>query len=238
MGVSIMQTKILLCLFFVIYKPLRSCHSEDPLPTPWPEQFHAKILQTWNGKLSIIDLWYDWPNGRNFNIIQQQLSQKIWDLEWTNGTSYYYDLEAKTCYSLTFPVGILSPDWLRVGAFYLGPRKMDGFYCNVWTKADFITYYEHFYTRRPVAWLFHTTGQFLHVLTFEEGAVLPDMVWQAPSYCFQDSASTTEDLGRAAPFTFRPEHEMPRDMIRGNTYVNDMIIEPLSSNSLHHVQSS
>lgn len=63
-----MHVKTLWCPCFVLYLPLISCQSEDPSPTPWPGQFHTKILQTLNEKLSIVHLWYDLPN---FNIIQQ-----------------------------------------------------------------------------------------------------------------------------------------------------------------------
>lgn len=42
-----------------------------------------------------------------------------------------------------FPVGILPPTWLR-GAQYLGTETVDGaFECHVWTKANFIVYYEN-----------------------------------------------------------------------------------------------
>ncbi|KAI7985336.1 Uncharacterized protein LOK49_LG14G01345 [Camellia lanceoleosa] len=47
-----------------------------------------------SGTLQKTDLWYDWPNGRNFNIIQNQLGNKVtYDLEWNNGTSYVYTLD-------------------------------------------------------------------------------------------------------------------------------------------------
>jgi len=50
-----------------------------------------------------------------------------------------------------FPVGILSPSWLR-GAQYLGSEAVDGaFQCHVWTKADFIVYYENIKVRRQDA---------------------------------------------------------------------------------------
>jgi hypothetical protein len=50
----------------------------------------------------------------------------------------------------------LRPDWLAPGAAYLGRATADGFDCHVWTKADFITYYEDAATRRPVKWVFYT----------------------------------------------------------------------------------
>ncbi|KAL0464029.1 UNVERIFIED_CONTAM: hypothetical protein Slati_0290500 [Sesamum latifolium] len=135
------------------------------------------------GLLQVVDLWYDWPNGRNF-IIQHQLGKKLYDLEWDNGTSYYYTLDAnKECKIRHFPVGILKPNWLD-GAKYLGQVYRDGFLCNVWEKVDFIWYYEDVATKRPVSWAFFS-GMIGHVMTFEVGQVLDDPNWQAPVYCFE-----------------------------------------------------
>lgn len=128
----------------------------SPAPAPWPLQFHALLYSNYSGALSIIDLWYDWPHGRNFNIIQKQQGELLYDLEWDNGTSFYYTLDAsRRCRTTRFPVGILRPNWLG-GAGYLGQAAVDGFLCNVWEKADFITYYEDVATRRPVRWVFYT----------------------------------------------------------------------------------
>ncbi|CAN4088668.1 unnamed protein product [Withania somnifera] len=161
--------------------------SGEPIPSPWPEQFHSILFMN-NSKdnLQIVDLWYDWPNGRNFNIIQNQLGKLLYDLEWDNHTSFYYTLDAnKECRVREFPVGILRPDWLE-DSNYLGQRYMDGFLCNVWEKVDFITYYEDVVTKQPVYWAFYT-GMIAHVMTFEVGKVLEDPNWQAPVYCFNEA---------------------------------------------------
>lgn len=138
----------------------------------------------YSGALSMIDLWYDWPNGRNFNIIQDQLGgPPLYDLEWNNGTSFFYTLSSPlSCRSAQLDVGILRPNWLS-GATYLGQEYVDGFLCNAWTKVDFIWYYEDVATKRPVRWVFYT-GRAAHVMTFEVGAALEDAKWQAPVYCF------------------------------------------------------
>lgn len=181
--ISLMRVSAIICLFTFSHQ------AEDPSPKTWPEQFNAQLFQHKGGKsLSVTDLWYDWPNGRNFNIIQHQLSYKLYDLEWNNGTSYYFNLGAKTCKTLLFEVGILRPDWL-VHSHYLGEGELNGFTCNVWEKEDFITYYEDKETQRPVGWLFKTTGTFIHVITFKVGAVLSEANWQAPSYCFTSAAN-------------------------------------------------
>ncbi|KAK3021109.1 hypothetical protein RJ639_045493 [Escallonia herrerae] len=175
-----------ICLFSVV----RPSSAADPTPTPWPHQFHSILFMNYSGSLQLIDLWYDWPNGRNFNIIQDQLGNKIlYDLEWTNGTSFFYTLPesspAEECRTANVGVGILRPNWLD-GAHYQGQRHVDGFLCNVWDKADFITYYEDVVTKRPVHWVFYT-GRAAHVMTFEVGAALEDAKWQAPVYCFDKS---------------------------------------------------
>ncbi|CAA0383471.1 unnamed protein product [Arabidopsis thaliana] len=158
---------------------------KEPVPAVWPEQFHALMLMNKSGSLEIVDLWYDWVNGRNFNIIQKQLGKLTYDLEWNNGTSFYYTLDAsKTCRTVHFEVGILRPNWLD-GAKYMGQRHVNGFLCNVWEKVEFLWYYEDVVTKRPVQWIFYT-GREAHVMTFEVGAVLEDEKWQAPVYCFHN----------------------------------------------------
>lgn len=136
---------------------------KDPIPAPWPEQFHSILfMNDSKGSLQKVDLWYDWPRGRNFNIIQYQLGKLLYDLEWDNGTSYIYTLDSnRECKVLHFPVGILRPNWLD-GATYLGQKYMDGFLCNVWEKVDFIWYYEDVVSKRPVYWAFYT-GMYKHL---------------------------------------------------------------------------
>ncbi|XP_030482007.1 uncharacterized protein At4g14100-like [Cannabis sativa] len=169
-----------------------NCSSETeseilPTPTPWPHQFHSILMMNYTGTLQIIDLWYDWSNGRNYNIIQHQLGNVLYDLEWNNGTSFFfYDDQQEKCRSTQLEVGILRPNWLD-GANYLGQRHVDGFLCNVWEKVEFIWYYEDVVSKRPVHWEFYT-GRNAHVMTFEVGAVLEDSKWQAPPDCFQSES--------------------------------------------------
>ncbi|CAA6667822.1 unnamed protein product [Spirodela intermedia] len=99
---------------------------------------HTNFTDT--GKLVIDDLWYDLG---------------LYDLEWDNGTSFYYTLGlGGTCRLATFPVGILRPDFLS-DASYLGRVSTDGFLCNLWQKLDFIWYYEDVATKRPIRWDFY-----------------------------------------------------------------------------------
>ncbi|XP_015694543.2 uncharacterized protein At4g14100-like [Oryza brachyantha] len=167
----------------------------SPSPTPWPEQFHAVLFTNMTGSggggglLQMTDLYYDWPGGRNLNLVTRQLSgDPIYDVEWTNGTSYYFN--STSCRTMLFPVGILPPDWLAAGAVYLGRDTVDGFNCHVWTKVGFIWYYEDVLTHRPVRWNFYT-GMQQHVMSFEVGGVLEDSKWQAPGRCFNDQEAAT-----------------------------------------------
>ncbi|KAL6313336.1 hypothetical protein AAG906_004171 [Vitis piasezkii] len=185
---SIVFVFLILCVWFSV----SSSKSTDPTPTPWPHQFHSILFMNYSGALEIIDLWYDWPNGRNFNIMQDQLGELVYDLEWNNGTSFVYTLDAPNrCHTAQLEVGILRPNWLD-GANYLGQHQVDGFLCNLWEKVDFIWYYEDVVTKRPVHWRFYT-GRTAHVMTFEVGAVLEDTKWQAPVYCFEKKTDTDTD---------------------------------------------
>ncbi|KAI3997801.1 hypothetical protein MKX01_007688 [Papaver californicum] len=176
-------------LFSLLFVSVSSS-SNYPTPTPWPHQFHSILVMNFSGSNEIINLWYDWPNGRNFNIIQKQLGEVKYDCEWNNGTSFFWTTDKK-CSSALPGVGILRPNWLD-GANYVGQQKIDGFLCNVWEKADFITYYEDVVTKRPVHWVFYT-GRSAHVMTFEVGAYLEDEHWQAPSYCFEGTEKEDND---------------------------------------------
>lgn len=46
----------------------------------------------------MIDFWYDWFNGCNFNIIQEQFGGIIYDFEWNNGIFFFYIFDSfKLC---------------------------------------------------------------------------------------------------------------------------------------------
>ncbi|KAI9125730.1 hypothetical protein K1719_003148 [Acacia pycnantha] len=172
--------------------------TSNPTPTPWPDQFHALLyMNLSDAHLQLSDLWYDWPRGRNVNIFTRQLIGDIlYDVEWDNGTSYYFTLGPNTtCRIMEFEVGIPRPDFLN-DANYLGTQITDGFLCHVWEKVDFIWYYEDVITKRPVRWDFFD-GISSHVITYEVGAILPDSVIQAPAHCFNqdDHKAIASHLG-------------------------------------------
>lgn len=137
---------------------------KDPVPAKWPKQFHSVLLvNNSDGSLQKKDLWYDWPNGRNLNLIQYQLGELMHSLLWDNGTSFYYTLDSnKKCDITQYPIGILTPNWLH-GATYVGRRYVDNILCNVWEKVDFITYSEDVASKRPVSWTFYN-GKVLKML--------------------------------------------------------------------------
>ncbi|KAL9668848.1 hypothetical protein QQ045_006388 [Rhodiola kirilowii] len=194
--------------------------NSSPSPTPWPQQFHSILIVNVSASLQLFDLWYDWPNGRNFNIMRDQLGDQLrYDLEWDNGTSFYYTLDSNNpkCKTLHFEVGILRPDWLD-GANYLGQERVDGFLCNAWEKVDFIWYYEDVVSKRPLYWRFYT-GMSAHVMTFEVGATLEDAKWQAPVYCFGEnngeSSQTSTRNAHKASFRF------PGGFLRENLHASE-----------------
>ncbi|KAF9606975.1 hypothetical protein IFM89_030394 [Coptis chinensis] len=151
-----------------------------------------------SGHLQFNDLWYDWPKGRNVNLIQKQLGKLLYDVEWNNGTSFYYTLaDNGECQIMDFGVGIPRMDFLD-GAEYLGVQETHGFLCNVWEKVDFIWYYEDIATQRPVRWDFYD-GISTQVMTYEVGAVLEDSQVQAPAYCFNQT--TNQDQQPKKPWT-------------------------------------
>ncbi|KAL5724503.1 hypothetical protein ACHQM5_007755 [Ranunculus cassubicifolius] len=177
----------LLTWFVLLVFMMQGNIESSPVPEPWPEQFHALLyMNLTSTRLQITDLWYDWPRGRNVNLMQKQLGELLYDVEWNNGTSYYFThghgSSSGVCQMVDVGVGIPRPDFLD-GADYLGVQETDGFLCNVWEKIDFVWYYEDVATKRPVRWDF--IGDIsTHVITYEIGAVLEDSKVQAPAYCF------------------------------------------------------
>ena len=168
-----------------------------PLPSypVWPEQFHAQLFQNRSGRLAMVDLYYDWPGGRNMNLIHDQQGRILFDVEYNNRTSFYFTWGATrandTCKVMHFPVGILTPQWMK-GATYLGTASMDGHICHVWTKVNFITYYASVETGNPIAWRFWIDGAWFHVMTFEPGPFrLSEARWQAPPACFKKGGAET-----------------------------------------------
>lgn len=162
MELSFLRVAIIHLILFqlVTGSPDTGPSSGDPNPTPWPDRFHALLYMNLSkGDLQMSDLWYDWPRGRNVNIFQKQLGVVLYDIEWNNGTSFYYtasERDGESCRVEEFGVGIPRPDFMLDGARYLGTETTDGgFRCHVWEKAEFIWYYEDVVSRRPVRWDFY-----------------------------------------------------------------------------------
>jgi len=187
---------LLLLLLAAAVPANASAAAAEPPPAsamaPWPEQYHAVVLTNLTargGRLQVIDIYYDWPRGRDLNLVRLQLPDAgeppLRNVEWANGTSYLFD--AASCQTYHFDVGLLPPDWKKAGdAAYLGRARVDGFDCYVWSNFLFARYYEDVATGRPVAWNFGMDER--HVLSFEPGGVLEDSsMWQAPAYCFDGS---------------------------------------------------
>ena len=155
----------LLLVPFLLAAAAHASAAEPPAAAmaPWPEQYHALVvsnLTARGGRLQVIDIYYDWPRGRDLNVVRLQLpgagEPPLRNVEWANGTSYLFD--AASCQTYTFAVGLLPPDWKKAGggAAYLGRARVDGFDCHVWSNFVFARYYEDVATGRPVAWNFGT----------------------------------------------------------------------------------
>ena len=158
---------LLLLLLAAAVPANASAAAAEPPPASamaqWPEQYHAVVLTNLTargGRLQVIDIYYDWPRGRDLNLVRLQLpgagEPPLRNVEWANGTSYLFD--AASCQTYTFTVGLLPPDWKKAGggAAYLSRARVDGFDCHVWSNFVFARYYEDVATGRPVAWNFGT----------------------------------------------------------------------------------
>ena len=175
---------------------LAVAHGMAPVfkPTAWPSVFHATMRQNQSNHLSLVDLFYDWPAGLNLNMIGPISTGGIlYDIEWNNHTSFYVDQAERSCKTIIFPVGILPPTWIE-GAEYLGDEVVHGIASRVFTKAEFITYYECIDTKLPVRWIFHDSGMQEDVLTFDVGIKAAPSQYQAPIYCF-DGSGIKESMG-------------------------------------------
>lgn len=204
----------LLLLLLPLFLATATATHASPVPVPaaatlpWPEQYHAVVITNLSasgrgGGLQLIDLYYDWPRGRDLNIVRGQLSLSgepgwTWNVEWSNGTAFLFD--AVSCTTFQFAVGLLPPDWKTApsgGAAYLGRDRVDGFDCHVWSNFLFDRYYEDVATGRPVSWTFN--GMQRHVLSFEAGAVMQDdSKWQAPASCFTTNTNGGSSANAAA----------------------------------------
>lgn len=167
-------------------------------PPRWPETFHAKILQTRKGLVSLMDLYYDFPNGRYLNVLTDQLDRiSLHDNGRTNGTAYFYDQEGITCEGVKTHVSILKPDWLG-GATYAGLHEVGGFEVDCWQQGrappphpatnPFLTYCStKTANREPVRWVFYDGSSF-DVMSWNIGVTPPsDLSWDIPPVCFVDS---------------------------------------------------
>jgi len=184
----------------------------SPLPSPWPQTFHAHLRQNRNGTLAIDDLYYDWTRGRNMNLIQALNTPVLYDNEQGNGTTYYYTPDTEKCECMTTAYGLLRPDWLD-GATYNGTDVVNEVPCNVWSHGTaitpytgyFVTYYEHLTKKVPVRWLFYDGATF-DVISWNVNKTLKEQKWQLPDYCFEAPCRKISELslGSSSHILSRP----------------------------------
>lgn len=104
-------------------------------PPVWPKQFHALLFQNRSDALALVDLYYDWPNGRQLSVIRSQLGAVKWNLEFANKSSLLWSPDAKTCTSDSMSFGVLSPDWLS-SAVNAGRQVVDGLVAETWVSGS------------------------------------------------------------------------------------------------------
>ena len=187
-------------LYFASTLAYATVSAGTPQTPVWPEQFHAVLFQNRTGsKLALVDFWYDWPAGRNFNIVHNQLGSTIYDLELNSGAQYVWFSDGEDCRRIQQPVGILPPDWLA-NATYFGVEQIDMFEVDHWAKGPwpttdrmFVHYFSDRATGQPVFWQFFDHAKF-HVLKFEINKTLPASAWQEPAQCHQQVLKQSASL--------------------------------------------
>ena len=132
--------------------------STDPPPV-WPPRFtlvQRRIPDNLTLGNATTVTYYDWGRGANLIVITPDAdpSAVLWDLELNDRHSFYFYPNSRACTPMSFPVGILRPDWLS-NATALGASTRNGRRVFGWTKADFIDYYADAETCDPVSWYFH-----------------------------------------------------------------------------------
>lgn len=173
----------------------------------WPEAFHMSAWQTTPGDRSIVDLYYDWPHGRNLNIIRsarRAADGPLWDMEFQNGTSYYFRPKIGTCRTVEMGYGLLPPNWLKGASLIEEHVLVNGVLTDLWAKGEspyagvpFIYYYNERNTSRPVRWHFYTE-QVLDIIEWVPGETMD--WWQGlPAYC-----ETVPPGHREAPSSLAP----------------------------------
>ena len=71
--------------------PHKVVHVSPPI---WPEVFHATMVQnsTTTGALALTELFYEWPKGRNANLIHNQLGTTLYDIECASVQAEFIEL--------------------------------------------------------------------------------------------------------------------------------------------------
>ena len=172
-------------------------------PPVWPRTFRLlqrKYPDSGSGNASVTT-YYDVTKGANLLIItpDENKSDVLWDLELDTKSSYYFTPSRHTCTRMSFPVGILRPDWLH-GAQYLGVRPcpfQPDQQCAGWTKDRFIDYYAYLDTCAPASWYFWSMAAFFVTVSYEPGTRAPAGYFRPPSYC---NVSLSSDVGVGAGF--------------------------------------
>ena len=132
-------------------------HCSTDAPPVWPPRFtlvQRRIPDNLTLGNATTVTYYDWERGANLLVITPDAdpSAVLWDLELNDRHSFYFYPNSRACTPMSFPVGILRPDWLS-NATALGASTRNGRRVFGWTKADFIDYYADADTCEPASQL-------------------------------------------------------------------------------------
>ena len=174
-------------MFVATLFALGACGPEPPV---WPARFRLAQRRIPDdptaGNASTVT-YYDSIAGANLILITPDANKSdvLWDLELNTKKSFYFTPARRTCQRMSFPVGILRPDWLA-NASYLGITACPyakSKRCSAWTKAQFIDYYADLKTCEPVAWYFWSMKAMFTTVQYTADARAPAGYFQPPAYC-------------------------------------------------------
>lgn len=84
--------QVLSCNLTALFLLFATALSEPRVPI-WPSRFALTAVQNRTGNLALTSLYYDWARGGNLLVMDSQEGSRLWDMEWTNGTSFFFDRE-------------------------------------------------------------------------------------------------------------------------------------------------
>ena len=165
----------------------------------WPPKFHAVLVQNRSETLALVDHYYDFPAGASLLVIHSQLGDVLYDYEFQNGSTYYYNpVRTDTCKCINMRVGLVRPDFLRSSGTFAGSATRDGLDCLKWragrapppATGPFMEYFSlKQNASRPVSWTFFSGARF-DVMRWSPGSGIPPSLQRLPLECLRAPCTT------------------------------------------------